>query len=100
MGWWTDRMQIGGTIGARIPAFWSKTGVEPGQQNKKMLKSRGESQDVVENKGPKKLGCTKTRDVVENKQVTRLTRDVDENKGLNTKSGVNCAQECTQKRTK
>ncbi len=76
MGFWTDRMQIGSTVGARIPAFWSKTGVEPQQQNKKMLKSRGESQDVVENKGQEKQGCTETRDVIENKGVIRLTRDV------------------------
>ncbi len=40
--------------------FGPGTGVEPRQRNKKMLKSRGESQDVVENKGPRKLGCTKT----------------------------------------
>ncbi len=64
-----------------------------------MLKSRGESQDVVENKGRKKFGCTETRDVIENKGVTRLTRDVNENKGLNIKSRVNFALECTRKRT-
>ncbi len=89
-------MQIGGTIDADLVKNW---GWEPRDQNKKMLKSRGESQDVVENKGQRKLGCTETQDVVENKRVTRLTRDVNENKALNTKSGVNCAPECTQKRT-
>ncbi len=73
-------MQIGSTIGARIPAFGSKTGFEPRQQNKKMLNSRGKSQDVVENKGQRKMGCTETRDVIENKRVTRITRDVIENK--------------------
>ncbi len=62
-----------------------------------MLKSRGKSQDVVENKGQIKLDCTKTQDVVENKRVTRLTRDVYENKGLNTKSVVDLALECAQK---
>ncbi len=59
IGLWTDRMQIGSTIGARIPAFGSKTGFEPRQQNKKMLNSRGKSQDVVENKGQKNRAARK-----------------------------------------
>ncbi len=52
-----------------------------------MLKSRGESRDVVENKGQEKLGCAKTRDVIENKRVTRLTRDVYEKNDLTSNRG-------------
>ncbi len=72
---------IADSVGRRYP----RLGVGEGEaaatlENLKMLKSRGKSQDVIENKGQEKLGCTKTRDVVENKRVTRRTRDVNENK--------------------
>ncbi len=68
-----------GQRGCRQAKQRRKGGLSLRQQNKKMLKSRGESRDVVENKGQKKLGCTETQDVIENKRVARLTRDVYEN---------------------